>query len=29
MKTNTAKKSAPKEIIFQGIGSIPADKREK
>ena len=29
MKTNTAKKSAPKEITFQGIGSIPADKREK
>jgi hypothetical protein len=29
MKTNTAKKKAPKEITFQGIGSIHPDKRGK
>lgn len=29
MKTNTAKKVAPKEIIFKGIQSIAEDKREK
>jgi hypothetical protein len=29
MKTNTAKKVAPKEITFKGIQSIAEDKREK